>query len=233
MTEPKLIGFIPARSGSKGVPFKNFRMMAGEHDPAYGRSLVGRVQYIAARCRLNYVVCLDRGAPYSGPDAESVLIRPDELATDTATVADLLKHYEQEFRKREATGVMVLYPTYALRTADDLAWIRYEWLKEPTRGLVGVVPSREPAHLLVYRTNDEVRAYQEHVWNQPNRQGYAQTWKLCLFACVVPVDQIKALPGQPIAPNSRALEIPAHKALDVDTWDDWHRAEEILCRVGS
>jgi CMP-N-acetylneuraminic acid synthetase len=231
----KLIGIIPARLGSKGVPRKNFRPFLE------GKSLVRHTSDEATSAGLIHALSTDCEHGQAHVVHGRAWPRSPELATDDATVADVLRSHLDQIKATEATAVMVLYPTYALREAADIAWIADEWRKEPERGLVGVVPSREEAHLLVkhtweygasvrVRTSVALRPVVSDAWAKPNRQDYdyEPTYRLCLFACVVPVAQIPELPGQPIAPGSRALEIPEFKALDIDNWQDWHTAQELL-----
>jgi CMP-N-acetylneuraminic acid synthetase len=84
-----ILGIIPARGGSKGIPRKNIK-------PLYGRPLVAWTIEAARKSRL-----LDRFV-VSTEDAEiaavarewggEVLDRPPELASDTAISREVIKH---------------------------------------------------------------------------------------------------------------------------------------------
>lgn len=111
----RVLGIIPARAGSKGLPNKNLRTVGG-------KTLVRRAAESALASILNVSVLstdcaeiggevLDIGVPLIG--------RPDELATDDADMLSVVKHAV------EAVGdnfdaVMVLQPTCPLRTTSDI-----------------------------------------------------------------------------------------------------------------
>lgn len=115
-----LLGIIPARSGSKGVPGKNLRLLAGK--PLIVHTIqAARESGIFDRL----VVSTDgkeiaRVAKEAG--AEIPFLRPPELATDGARGIDVL-HYTLRWFEGQGTKfdcVMYLQPTSPLRTAADI-----------------------------------------------------------------------------------------------------------------
>lgn len=110
-----VVGFIPARGGSKRLPGKNLRAFAGRPLIAYSIMLARNVPGID-RC----VVSTDdeRIAAEAQAWGAEVVRRPDALATDTATTAAAAQH---TVRHLEAGGggidlVVTLQPTNPLRT---------------------------------------------------------------------------------------------------------------------
>lgn len=115
----RILGVIPARGGSKGVPRKNIRDLCGKPliawtiESALGSRLTHTIvstddPEIAAICR------------QFGIDVP--FVRPSELATDSARAIPVLKHAVAYF---EAAGtkydaVMMLQPTTPMRTAADI-----------------------------------------------------------------------------------------------------------------
>lgn len=112
---------ITVRAGSKGVPGKNLRVVAGR--PLYGHSVVQ-----AARSGLfdQIVVSSDSDeilsmAPSYG--ATGTVVRPPEMATDTAGKVPAIAHAVRttEQRTGEVYDVCVdLDATSPLRTVDDI-----------------------------------------------------------------------------------------------------------------
>lgn len=109
-----VVGFVPARGGSKRLPGKNLRLFAGRPLIAYSIMLSRSVPGID-RC----VVSTDdeRIADEARVWGADVIRRPDALATDTATTASAAQHAVREL---EAGGVAVemlvtLQPTNPLR----------------------------------------------------------------------------------------------------------------------
>lgn len=104
-----ILGVIPARGGSKGIPGKNIR-------PLLGKPLIVWSIEAARESRL-----IDRFV-LSTEDAEiasaarevraEVLDRPEELATDTATTVSVLQH---ALERIDADTVVLLQPTSPIR----------------------------------------------------------------------------------------------------------------------
>lgn len=105
-----ILGLIPARGGSKGIPGKNIKMI-------YGKPLI--VWTIEKALKSDYlgkvVVSTDdleiaEVARNAGAD---VLMRPKELATDTASTLDVMIHALTTF---PADVITLLQPTSPCRT---------------------------------------------------------------------------------------------------------------------
>jgi len=112
MKKIEFLGVIPARGGSKGIPRKNIKMIAGK--PLLAWSIE------SARCSNR----LDRFV-VSTEDAEiarmvrrygaEVVDRPKKLATDTATTLSVLQHV---LTKIDAEAVVILQPTSPVRDKE-------------------------------------------------------------------------------------------------------------------
>ena len=116
-----VLAVVPARGGSKGIPGKNLRVVGGQ-------SLVGRVARLASS-----LAWIDR-AILSTDDAQIAaegvrhgldvpFLRPAELASDTASSADMWRHAWLAAEAHFGTHFdvsLLLEPTSPLRTADDL-----------------------------------------------------------------------------------------------------------------
>ncbi|MDJ0837214.1 MAG: acylneuraminate cytidylyltransferase family protein [Acidobacteriota bacterium] len=115
-----VLGIIPARGGSKGLPRKNIRPLAGKPLIQYS------IEAAAASSRMTHHVL-------SSEDAEiietarnlgsEVVIRPDELAGDKVPMYPVAQHALAEAEQRFGVtfdAVMVLQPIAPLRTAEDI-----------------------------------------------------------------------------------------------------------------
>ena len=84
-----IVGLIPARGGSKGVPGKNIKMI-------YGKPLIVWSIERALESKLldKVVVSTDSHeiAKIARDAGAEVLMRPAELATDTASTLDVMIH---------------------------------------------------------------------------------------------------------------------------------------------
>jgi len=106
-----ILGLIPARGGSKGVPRKNVRMIAGKPLIAW------TIEAAKQATLLDRVVVSTEDAEIAEVAREwgaEVLDRPDDLATDGATSLSVWQHALSEIR---AEILVNLYPTSPIR--DD------------------------------------------------------------------------------------------------------------------
>ena len=118
--KPEVLGFIPARGGSKGVPGKNIRILAGKPlicwtiEAALHSNLVNEV-----------VVSTDDPdiAMISSACGVKVINRPADISGDVSPVIDALRH---TLSVREAAGspapncIVLLQPTAPQRLASDI-----------------------------------------------------------------------------------------------------------------
>ncbi len=108
----RTIAVIPARGGSKGVPKKNIKELAGYPLICYSintaMQIFGRV-YVSTDCSEIAKVARAYGA--------KIINRPSELASDTATDFDWLSH---AFREVECENIAIFRPTTPLRCASTV-----------------------------------------------------------------------------------------------------------------
>ena len=120
-----ILGIIPARAGSKRLPGKNTR-------PLCGKPLIAWTIEAALTCgALDEVmvstddptvmdIAADWGATYDR--------RPDWLATDTASIYDVVRyHLKMRPVSQRPDHVMLLQPTSPLRTAEDIDAMIGRW----------------------------------------------------------------------------------------------------------
>jgi N-acylneuraminate cytidylyltransferase len=103
----KVIALIPARSGSKRIPGKNIKLLGG-------KPLVVWSIECALALKLPCYVSTDSRviADISRNNGAQVIQRPSELASDTATDAEVIKHAYSEL---DADLLVYLRPTTPMR----------------------------------------------------------------------------------------------------------------------
>ena len=115
----RVIAVIPARGGSKSVPGKNIRSLAGKPLLAWSIDVARQVSEID-----RIIVTTDdvQIAAVGQARGAEVYERPAHLATDEALVIDALKDLLQKLQGESETPewVILLEPTCPLRTADDV-----------------------------------------------------------------------------------------------------------------
>lgn len=118
MSNPQVLAIIPARGGSKGVPGKNIKPLAGRPLIAYAIDNALQSKYIQ-----RVIVSTDDPAIAEvarGLGAETPFLRPAELASDIATDLPVFQHalnFLAEAEGYRPALVAHLRPTAPLRTA--------------------------------------------------------------------------------------------------------------------
>lgn len=109
MSKIKYLAVIPARGGSKGIPRKNIRMIAGKPLIAWSIEAAKKSQLID---RLIVSTEDDEIARVAKRYGAEVLERPEKLATDKATTLLVLQHVLEEI---PAQAIVLLQPTSPVR----------------------------------------------------------------------------------------------------------------------
>jgi CMP-N-acetylneuraminic acid synthetase len=223
-----ILGLIPARSGSKGIPGKNERPLAG-------RTLVER----AAAAALESGV-LDRVVLTTDSDAIAelgraagidVLSRPAELALDDTPMAAVVTHAlgEIEDGGRQYDAVALLQPTQPLRTADHIR--RAVRLLEANPGassvvsVVAIPPHYAPEYALRLedgRLVPYLPAGAERTRRQDVEPAYSRDGTIYLTRAEL------ARRGDLYGDNCLPLVIDADESINLDSPADWQRAEARL-----
>jgi CMP-N-acetylneuraminic acid synthetase len=114
------LAIIPARGGSKGLPRKNIRLLAGKPLIVWTIEQAKKSKYsdkVIVSTEDKEIAKISK--KYG---AEVPFLRPKELATDSSPTIDTIIHAISWFEKREEYFdiVVLLEPTSPLRKKDDL-----------------------------------------------------------------------------------------------------------------
>ncbi len=116
----RVLGIVPARGGSKGVPGKNIKEIAGQPLLAY------TAQAIQASSRLTRTVLSTEDPAIAKVGSEwgldAPFLRPAELAADDTPTLPVLQHAVRWFEAQGQSfdAVCLLQPTTPLRTGADI-----------------------------------------------------------------------------------------------------------------
>ncbi|ADU47774.1 cytidylyltransferase domain-containing protein [Intrasporangium calvum] len=143
MTRPRILAVVPARGGSKGLPGKNIRPLAGLPLIAHSIRAAALTPQVS-RC----VVSTDSTeiaavARQSGGDVP--FLRPAELARDDTPMAPVVRHALEWCEREEGepyAAVLLLDPTSPARVPQQLAAAAD--LLFSSDGLDGVISVSEP-----------------------------------------------------------------------------------------
>jgi len=132
-----MIAMIPARAGSKGVPNKNLRIVAGK--PLIWHTIdtalkSGSFESVVVSTDSEEIARLSESY-----GADVPFLRPRELASDDAKSVDVVLHALKELEARgrwNTANICLLQPTCPLRTTDDIAEAIRLFHREGSQGSV-------------------------------------------------------------------------------------------------
>jgi len=224
-----ILALIPARGGSKSIPRKNLKLLAGH--PLIAYSIAAGFQ---AACKPRVVVSTDDAEIAAAArvyGAEVPFLRPAELAQDETLDLPVFEHALAWFAEQEGWRpeiVIQLRPTSPFRPAGMIdAAVRILQDNAQATSVRGVVPAgqnpykmwRVPAHgaMEPLLESDLPESY-----NQPRQKLPPSYWQTGHIDAVrAEVILAGSMSGAAIYP----LHIEAQYAVDLDTLLDWDRAE--------
>lgn len=220
----RFLGLVPARGGSKGVPRKNIRELAGKPLIAWTLEAAQASAYLDA-C----IVSTEDGeiaATAEGCGAE-VLHRPLELAGDATPGIEVVLHAMKE--NPSFDYVVLLQPTSPLRIAEDIDGCIGRCLEEGAPFCVSIT---EPSHspYWMYTLGDDRRL--SPLLELPEEQTYQRQKLPKVYqlngAVYVGVRDALARHRSFMTPETIGYVMPEERSHDIDTLLDFRIAGMLL-----
>ena len=219
---------IPARGGSKGIPHKNIKELAGRPLIAYAIDAARAVAADAA----HVVVSTDDPAIASVAarcGAPTDYVRPAELATDTAgsreVVLDAMRWADE--RGLAYDCVVLLQPTSPFRTADDVRGAMQ--LYNPDLDMVVSVceAASNPYYTCFESAPNGVLHISKGDGRYTRRQDCPKVWEYNVAGYVINPESIRR---EPLGAFRRRVPfvMPRERSVDLDTPTDWLVAEALM-----
>lgn len=217
---------IPARGGSKGLPGKNIKDLCGKPLIAYSIDVARQLVH-------DKHICVSTDSDEIKQVVENYglrvpFIRPDYLATDTATTNDVLVHAVNFFKKQglKYKKLVLLQPTSPLRTSQDVEGAMALY-RDDVDMVVSVMKSHAPAVLC----NENEEGFVELVYNK-NAAGRQQLQDMYEFNGAVYVISIQSLLDKGLAGFTRKVKYLMSKehSVDIDDIYDFYQVETIIKR---
>jgi YrbI family 3-deoxy-D-manno-octulosonate 8-phosphate phosphatase len=229
----EVLAIVPARAGSKSIPKKNIRLFAGH--PLLAYSVAAGLQ---AESVSRVIVSTDDESFADiarNYGAEVPFLRPAELAADEVIDLPVFEHALNWLREEESYQpdvVVQLRPTSPIRPRYCVDRAVELLLDNPRADSVrGVVPSGQNPYKM-WRLTDEgvmeplLRDAGEESYNMPRQElppTYWQTGHIDAIRTATIIEK-KSMSGDAILP----LRLDAKYTVDIDTLEDWRRAEYTL-----
>ncbi len=226
-----MLALIPARGGSKGLPGKNLRPLAGKPlivhtiESALAAKSIDRV-VVSTESPEIAAVARDAGA-------DVPFMRPAALASDDSLVIDTYTYTVDRLRAEgmEIDTLTALLPTVPFRTADDIAAAIRVFRDRDADSVVSYY--RAPHPIAWYRYIDENGVLRSFVPEgdrlanrQAEREAYLPNGAIYVFRYRI----LKEL-GVYYTDRSYPYIMPRNRSVDIDSLEDF-RFAEFLVREG-
>lgn len=224
-----IVGIIPARAGSRGLPHKNTTLLAGKPLIAYTLEAALACQQID-----HLIVTTDcsKVIQISSDYAIEVIQRPKELANATATSDDVVFHalLELQASGRHYDSFVLLQPTSPLRTAVDISDAIALFQRQECNGsVISVVhPDRHPMKTLKLVDDQLVPWIDEQTLGSPRQllPELVQTDGAIYITSTRQFTISHSFYSPPVTPYF----IPREHSIDVDDINDLELASFYLSR---
>ncbi|MCO5237721.1 MAG: acylneuraminate cytidylyltransferase family protein [Chitinophagaceae bacterium] len=224
-----MLGVIPARGGSKGVPRKNIKLLGG-------KPLIAYTIEAAKRSKLNKIVVstedLEIAEIAKQLGAEVPFMRPDSLSQDSTPTIDVVIHVINELEKigEEFDYICLLQPTVPFRTKSEIDESIKKIISEKADSLISVrkVPHQFNPHwtfikkgsgFLKIATNDKSVITQRQLLPE----AFYRDGSVYITSTNILIER-HSLFGDKLA----YLLNESQRFVNIDTLSDWNEAEKIV-----
>lgn len=232
--EKRVLALVPARSGSKGLPMKNIRLLQGKPLLCWPIDAAKHSRYVDRVIVSTDSVDFAKIAKNAGADVP--FMRPAELSTDTAPSIAFILH---ALAALEAVGdkydyLVLLEPTSPLTEASDIDAALETLVAQRTDAdsivSVAELVSTHPAFAVNMNDLGLMRPYGAKSFDRlPRRQDVEQLYSLDGSLYISSADALRAQKGFCHARTLSHL-MPRYKSFEVDDLVDFICIEAILAQ---
>jgi N-acylneuraminate cytidylyltransferase len=224
-SEPNIVAVIPARGGSKGIPRKNKRLLAGI--PLIAHTIR---QALVSKSISRVIVSTDDAeiAAISRQYGAEIVLRPVHLAADDSTSEEALLHAIDTLEKSGPTIDMVVFLqcTAPIRSANDIDNAIDLFKENEADSLLSATPS----HLFLWQINDSKivpvnHNYKKRKRRQDMQNQYVENGSIYIFKPWV----LREL-GNRLGGTIALYEMDPQSALDIDSEHDLELCDFILAQ---
>lgn len=220
---------IPARGGSKGIPGKNIKLLAGKPLIYYtvqaAREIFDDAQIIISTDDIDVKTCVE------SLGLKVPFLRPPELSTDSAGMHEVLLHaigFVESLGSYPET-LILLQPTSPFRTSRHIREAMHLYDAD-TQMVVSVKESRANPYFNLYEENTKGWLEKSKKGLFPTRQLSPRVWE---FNGGVYIIRIKALKEKYIGDFTevRKYVMDEFSSHDIDSTLDWELAEILAVKL--
>lgn len=227
----KILGIIPARGGSKGIPGKNIRLLNGKpllYYSIHAAQMSGLVDRLILTTDSMEIAQVGKEL-----GAEVPFIRPAELARDDTPMLPVLEHVVNfvESGNWQADIILLFQPTAPLRQPEQIQAAVKMLTESKCDSIVSVV--QIPQHYspdFAYKVEDGMlKPFLDGggkvTRRQDTRPAYSRDGTIYAFWRDVLINKHNIY-----GDDCRPLVIPNHLSCNLDTMEDWAQAETMILK---
>ena len=229
----KILGIIPARGGSKGVPGKNIKPLNGKPLLAYTAEVAMQSEFLDEVMLSSDDLSIIEVAKQI--NLKVPFTRPAELAQDDTPTIAVVKHALEFYEKQNVffDAVCLLQATSPFRSVSFLNEALVKFIKSGCDSLVSVqkVPHEYNPHW-TFETNPDgnlkIATGEKDIITRRQElpEAYHRDGLIYITKAAIVRDQ-DSLYGQSIA----FIESPKAFYVNIDTMEDWERAEQMAQNI--
>ena len=219
----RMLGVIPARGGSKGVPGKNIRLVAGKPLIAW------TIEAAQSSKSLDHVVLtsddreiIDVAKKYN---CNAPFVRDSHLAIDTTPTVDVVLDALDRCPGYE--WVVLLQPTSPLRTAQDIDQAVEQCIAFNAPSCVSICLAKESPYWMFTLNQDQNLAPLLPNAAVTRRQDLPPVYSLNGAIYVAKSEWLRQ-ERTFLTPDTVAYEMPVERSLDIDTETDFLQLKSLL-----
>ena len=230
----RILGIVPARGGSKGIPRKNLADVCGR--PLIAWSIATGAELLRAGTLSRCIVSTDddeitQVARSFGADVP--FLRPAAAATDTAKAMAYVLHALDTLELADGVydAVMLLQPTSPRRNAVEIAEAVACFASSDADSLIACYQEDYINELVMYEDEGGGRLKPKNSAHNKGvrRQEHGPTMVRNGALYVTRVPYLRAT-GQLVCDHPALLRMSKIDSIDVDTPDDLELLRAVLCR---
>lgn len=218
-----ILAVIPARGGSKGIPRKNVRFLAGNPLISYAIKNALKSEFSVDVCVSTDDFEIERVAIKYGAE---VVNRTEELSSDEITLDPVIYDAFTKMSKqknKEYDYVITLQATSPLLTVEILDNAIKECIENNFDTIISTV-NQPHLHWVQSKEGEFTPGYKERLNRQYLPKRYVETGAFL----ITKAEWMK--PTSRIGKNVSVFEVPESQSIDIDTPADWWIAEKQLTK---
>jgi N-acylneuraminate cytidylyltransferase len=230
-TTPKnkssVLAIIPARGGSKGIPKKNIRLLAGKPLIEYTIDAAKKSRF------LNRIVVstddIEIGT-LSKKNGVDVIIRPDSIARDESSVIETIEHVMSYLQNNEEFApdiIVLLQPTSPLRNTEDIDGAIQQFLTGKFDSLISVCETGHSPYWCFTISDTKLKPLFNKKMSYTRRQDLPHTYRPNGAIYVTTPGSLKKFSGFMTNKTSPYI-MPIDRSIDIDNPMDFFLAEFLI-----